>query len=126
MARLGFPLSHDRLDAPLSEHFGRCKWLGVVEAGAPPRFLRNEGLNGRWVAEALAAAGVTDVVAGHLGGGAHRHLAEVGIRVWAGEPAEATAARLAELFAAGTLAPMPAPPPAGHGPGGHGGCGCEH
>jgi len=94
MARLGFPLSHDRLDAPLSEHFGRCKWLGVVEAGAPPRFLRNEGLNGRWVAEALAAAGVTDVVAGHLGGGAHRHLAEVGIRVWAGEPAEATAARL--------------------------------
>jgi predicted Fe-Mo cluster-binding NifX family protein len=110
--RLGFPLSHDRLDAPRSEHFGACRWLGVVEAGAPPRFLRNEGLNGRWVAEALAAAGVSDVVAGHLGGGAYRHLAGVGIRVWVGEPADATVARLVEPFAAGMLAPMPVPPPA--------------
>jgi predicted Fe-Mo cluster-binding NifX family protein len=126
MTRLAFPLSHDRLDAPLSEHFGKCKWLGVAEAGAEPRFIRNEGLNGRWVAEALAAAGVTDVVAGHMGGGAYRHLAEVGIRVWAGEPVDATVARLVELFAAGKLAPMPAPPPAGHGPDGHGGCGCKH
>jgi predicted Fe-Mo cluster-binding NifX family protein len=126
MTRLAFPLSHDRLDAPLSEHFGKCKWLGVAEAGAAPRFIRNEGLNGRWVAEALAGAGVTDVVAGHLGGGAYRHLAEVGIRIWAGEPAEATVAQLTELFAAGKLAPMPSPPPPDHGPGGHGGCGCQH
>lgn len=126
MARLGLPLSHDRLDAPLSEHFGKCKWLAVAEAGAPPRFLRNEGLNGRWVAEALAAAGVTDVVAGHLGGGAFRHLAEAGIRVWAADPAAATAAGQAEAFAAGRLSPMPPPPAPEHGPGGHGGCGCGH
>lgn len=124
--RLGLPLSHDRLDAPLSEHFGKCKWLGVAEPGQPARFLRNEGLNGRWVAEALAAAGVTDVVAGHLGGGAWRHLAEAGIAVWAASPAGATAAALAERFAAGLLAPMPAPPPPGPGAGGHGGCGCAH
>lgn len=126
MPRLGLPLSHDRLDAPLSEHFGKCKWLGVHEAGQPPRFLRNEGLNGRWVAEGLAAAGVTDVVAGHLGGGAFRHLAEVGIRVWAADPAAATAAAQAEAFAAGRLARMPAPAAPEQGPAGHGGCGCSH
>lgn len=126
MTRLAFPLSRDRLDVPLSEHFGKCKWLAVVEAGAPPRFLRNEGLNGRWVAEALAAAGVTDVVAGHMGGGAHRHLAEAGLRIWAAAPADATAASLVERFAAGQLAAMPSPPAHDHGAGGHGGCGCAH
>ncbi len=123
MPRLGLPLSHDRLDAPLSGHFGKCKWLAVVEAGQPPRFLRNEGLNGRWVAQALAAAGVTDVVAGHLGGGTWRHLAEAGIRAWAADPEGADAATLAEAFAAGRLAPLPEPPA---GEAGHGGCGCHH
>jgi predicted Fe-Mo cluster-binding NifX family protein len=129
MTRLAFPLSHDRLDAPLSEHFGKCKWLGLAEAGAAPRFLRNEGLNGRWVAEALAAAGVTDVVAGHMGGGALAHLQTAGLRAWQASPAGATAAALAEAFAAGQLAPMTAPPPHEHGPDGpdgHGGCGCQH
>ncbi len=126
VTRLAFPLSHDRLDAPLSEHFGKCKWLGVLEPGAPPRFLRNEGLNGRWVAEALACVGVTDVVVGHLGGGAFRHLAEAGLRVWAASPAGATAAELAERHAAGALAPMAAPPPPDQGGAGHGGCGCVH
>lgn len=126
MTRLAFPLSQDRLDAPLSEHFGKCQWLGVLEPGAPPRFLRNEGLNGRWVAEALACVGVTDVVVGHLGGGAYRHLAEAGIRVWAASPVGATATELAAQFAAGALSPMAAPPPLDHGPGGHGSCGCSH
>jgi len=123
MPRLGLPLALDRLDAPLSAHFGGCEWLGVVEPGQPHRFLRNEGLNGRWVAQALAAAGVTDVVAGHLGAGAFRHLADAGIRCWAAAPAAATAAAQAEAFQAGALAPMPPPAPGEHG---HGGCGCRH
>jgi predicted Fe-Mo cluster-binding NifX family protein len=124
--RLGFALSHDRLDAPLSEHFGKARWLAVAEAGAPARFLRNEGLNGRWVAEALAAAGVTDVVAGHMGGGAFRHLVAAGLRVWQAAPEGATAAELAARFAAGAFAPMTSPPAHEHGSGSSGGCGCGH
>lgn len=123
MPRLALPLSHDRLDAPLSGHFGKCKWLAVVEPGQPARFLRNEGLNGRWVAEALAAAGVTDVVAGHLGAGAWRHLADAGIRCWAAAQAAPTAAAQAEAFRAGALTPMAPPAPGEHG---QGGCGCGH
>lgn len=125
MVRLALPVSRDRLDAPLSGHFGKCPWLAVVEAGAPPRFLRNEGLNGRWVAEALSAAGVTDVVAGHMGGGAFRHLEAAGLRAWQAEPTGATAAELVEASSAGRLARLAAPPDDGPGQG-HGGCGCRH
>jgi predicted Fe-Mo cluster-binding NifX family protein len=123
VTRLGVPLSLDRLDAPLSEHFGKAPWLAVLEAGAPPRFLRNEGQCGSWVAGALAAAGVTDVAAGHLGAGAYRHLAGAGLKVWAASPPGATATELLASLAAGMLAPLAAPAP---GPHGHGGCGCGH
>ncbi len=127
MRTIGLPLSHDRLDAPLSDHFGKAKWLAVVPEDGPPRFLRNEGLSGGWVAGALAAAGVTDVVAGHMGGGAFQHLVGAGLRAWQAGPA-ATAAGQVEALRAGALAPM-TPPAAGHGHGGHdhgGGCGCGH
>jgi predicted Fe-Mo cluster-binding NifX family protein len=120
--RLGLPLAAERLDGPLSAHFGKAPWLAVVEAGAPPRFLRNEGQSGGWVAGALAEAGVTDVVADHLGGGAHAHLAEAGLRVWQGD-ATSPAEELIRRCLAGQLAPLapPSPDHAGHG---HGGCGC--
>ncbi|HET9554027.1 MAG TPA: NifB/NifX family molybdenum-iron cluster-binding protein [Anaeromyxobacteraceae bacterium] len=120
MPRLGLTLAIDRLDAPLSDHFGKAPWLAVLEPGAPPRFLANAGQSGRAVAEAFAAAGVTDVVAGHLGPGAFGHLLQAGLRVWqaaAGEPA----AEQARRFEAGALQPLAAPPPHQHG---GGGCGC--
>lgn len=125
MARLGLTLAREGLDAPLSGHFGKAPWLGLLEDGAPPRFLRNEGQSGGWVAGAFAAAGVTDVVADHMGGGAFGHLAERGLRVWQAAPGKDAAAQAA-LFAAGKLAPM-APPGGGHGGPDHGGgCGCGH
>lgn len=120
MTILGLVLSADRLDAPLSGHFGKAPWLGVVADGAPPRFLRNEGMGGGWVAGAFAAAGVTDVVADHIGVGAWGHLAERGLRVWQAT-AGGTAAEQVAAFLAGRLAPMDAPA-GGHGHGG--GCGC--
>ena len=132
MSRIGMPLSLDRLDAPLSAHFGKAKWLAVLEAGAAPRFVRNEGLDGRWVAQALALAGVTDVVAGHMGGGAFGHLAAAGLRVWQGD-ATTPAGELARRCVAGELPPFEAPAPGATGaataPGGPdhghaGGCGC--
>jgi predicted Fe-Mo cluster-binding NifX family protein len=122
--RLGLTLSHDRLDAPLSEHFGKARWLAVVEPDGQARFLRNEGLSGGWVARAFAEAGVTDVVVAHLGGGAFGHLEAAGIRVWQGDAA-AAASDLAARLAAGALPRLAAPPPHDHGAGGHGGgCGC--
>jgi len=128
MKVLGLVLSADRLDAPLSGHFGKAPWLGVVAEGAPPRFLRNEGMGGGWVAGAFAAAGVTDVLADHMGGGAYGHLAERGLRVWQAAPG-GTAAEQVAAFLAGRLSPMAAPAGGhgGHGHGGHGhggGCGC--
>ncbi len=127
MKTIGLPLSHDRLDAPLSGHFGKATWLAVVPEDGPPRFLRNEGRSGGWVAAALAAAGVTDVIADHMGGGALQHLAAAGLRAWQARP-EGTAADQVAALRAGGLAPMTAPA-AGQGHGGHGhggGCGCGH
>jgi predicted Fe-Mo cluster-binding NifX family protein len=124
MRLVAFPLSRDGLDAPLSTHFGKARWLAVVDEAGRARFLRNEGLNGRWVARALAAAGATDVVAAHLGGGAFAHLVEAGLRVWSAAPDETAEGQLRRLRD-GRLAPLDAPPP--HGEGHGGGCGCgEH
>jgi predicted Fe-Mo cluster-binding NifX family protein len=120
MHRLGLTLAADRLDAPLSDHFGKAPWLAVLEPGAAPRFLLNGGQSGRAVAEAFAAAGVTDVVAGHLGPGAFGHLAGAGLRVWEAAPGE-PAAEQARRFEAGALTRLAAPPPHRHGAGG---CGC--
>jgi predicted Fe-Mo cluster-binding NifX family protein len=123
MTTVALPMSHDRLDAPLSDHFGKAKWLAVVDEAGQARFLRNEGLNGRWVAQALAAAGVTDVVAAHMGGGAFGHLGEAGLRAWAAAPGETAEAQL-RAFREGRLARLEAPPP--HGDHHGAGCGCGH
>jgi predicted Fe-Mo cluster-binding NifX family protein len=121
---VGLALPVDRLDAPLSEHFGRAPWLAVVPDIGEPRFLRNEGQNGRAVAQALAGGGVTDVVAPQMGAGALGHLLEAGIRTWKADPMTISAADQVARLRAGGLERLEAE--AGHG--GHGahggGCGC--
>ncbi len=95
-------LSHANVDAPLAEHFGKAKWLLVYEG--PDRFelISNTGLNGRHVAEVFAAHGCSDVIAMHMGAGAHAHVAEAGMKAWQGEP-DASARSLAERLAKRTL-----------------------
>ena len=82
---IGMTLSRDHLDAPLAEHFGKAKWLLVMDYPHRWEFVRNQGLDGRSVAEAFAARGCTDVIVRHLGPGAYSHVTAAGMKVWQGE-----------------------------------------
>lgn len=114
MARIGMPLSSRDPDAPVAEHFGKARWLLVVEAPDRLDLVWNAGLDGRWVAETLAARGCTDVVARHMGPGALAHVLAAGMRAWQADE-RVTARNVAGRLAAGALRPMtPAAAVAGH------------
>jgi predicted Fe-Mo cluster-binding NifX family protein len=83
---IGLPLLKDSLDSPLSQHFGKAKWLLVYQSPERYQFLRNTGLSGHFVVQALVGAGCTDVVILHAGSGAWGHLQQGGVRTWLGEP----------------------------------------
>src|SRR5512140_2910817 len=116
MAKIGMTLSRERVEDPLAPHFGKAKWLLVWDSAGPARFIPTQGLNGRGVAEAFAAACCTQVVASHLGPGALAHLRQAGIRVLEGSP-DAPAMELARLADAGQLPELleAAPHPEGSG-----------
>jgi predicted Fe-Mo cluster-binding NifX family protein len=90
--RIGLTLLHDSEDSPLSDHFGKAKWLGIYEPSTGEmRFVRNTGLNGRFVADAFDEAGCSHVVFTNIGEGALGHLGSYEIlAVWgpAGIPAK--------------------------------------
>ncbi len=121
MRRIGMTISRPSVDAPLAGHFGKAKWLLVYEGPGRFELLRNTGLNGRFVAQAFAAHGCTDVILDHAGAGALGHLAAAGLRLWQGPP-EVGADELAARLERGELRAFVADPPADEG----GGCGCGH
>jgi predicted Fe-Mo cluster-binding NifX family protein len=93
----------NREDSTLSLHFGKAKWLMVVETGTgKSKFVQNAGLNGRSVVDLLVSNRCTDVVFNEIGPGALRHLQSANICGWFG-PADMPAPQLLELFRAGKL-----------------------
>ena len=105
MAKVGLTLSRADMTAPVAEHFGKAKWLLVVESPERCTFSRNVGLNGRSVVEELASRGCTDLVARRMGPGAYARATPAGMRVW--EAGEAVTARDAvDRLAARTLRPL--------------------
>ena len=105
-ARVGMPVTHRRLDAPLSMDFGKSRWLAVY---APPgrfRFVRNVGLSGVSAAAALRDARCVDVIVPHVGPRAHAALEGAGMRIWCGR-AGAPARQLADELARGALPRWP-------------------
>lgn len=118
---IGLPLLKDSLDSPLSQHFGKAKWLLIYEGEGRHRFVRNTGLSGHSVVQELASAGCTDVVILGAGAGAWGHLQQGGMRVWQGE-ADIPARELVRRAEEGAL--LRAEPPSAGDPG-HGGH-CSH
>lgn len=83
MSKIALMTLFKREDSTLSPHFGKAKWVMIVDLeGGVPTFVQNTGLNGRAVAEILAAHGCTDVVFSGIGAGALRHLQAANIRGW--------------------------------------------
>lgn len=101
--RIGFTLLKEQKDSPLSQHFGKAKWLGILDsATGEMQFVRNTGLNGRFVADQFDEAGVTHAVFANIGAPALEHLKRYGIRAYRGD-AGVPAPALAERLEAGTL-----------------------
>jgi predicted Fe-Mo cluster-binding NifX family protein len=122
--RIGMTMSRTDLDAPPAEHFGKARWLLVAEDAVRCDFVRNEGLDGRSVAEVFAARGCTDVIVRNLGPGAYAHVTAAGIRVWHAEEGESARA-LVQSLREGRLRPL-APGEAKHGRAHHGGDDTRH
>ncbi len=122
MAKIGIVVSRTDPDAPVAEHFGKAKWLAVVEGPDRCEFVRNTGLSGGSVAHELASRGCTDVVARHMGQGAYEHVTAAGMRAWQADES-VTPRVVSERLASGALLPMASGGGGGHGHG-HGGCGC--
>ncbi len=117
MTKIGMPVTRMDLDAPLAKHFGKAKWLAILEPGRCS-FVRNTWLDGRTVVAELASHGCTDVVARHMGCGAFAHVSASGMRAWQGDDA-VTARVVADRLASGGLPPL-APDDCGHSdPRGH-------
>lgn len=108
--------SRPDLDGPLAEHFGKAKWLVLVEPPDRCEIVRNEGLDGRSVARELARRGCTDVIVRHMGPGAYAHVTAAGIRAWRADPQAHGRALLLRL-AAGELRPFEPDLDAGRGGG---------
>lgn len=96
------------LEVPLAEHFGRARWLLILESDERVELIRNEGPSGAWGADTLAEAGCTDVIAQHLGPSAFAELQRRDVQLWRGRSG-VTARALAEQCRAGTLAPLESP-----------------
>lgn len=83
MSKIAFMTLLNREDSTLSPHFGKAKWMMIVDQeNGVPTFFQNTGLNGRAVVEVLAANGCADVVFSGIGEGALRHLQAANIRGW--------------------------------------------
>lgn len=107
MTKIGMITSRTDPDAALADHFRTAKWLVVVEPPDRCEFVRKRGLDGRSVAEELAALGCTDVVVRNIGQGAYARLTASGVKVWQSDADERVTPRIvAERLASGAFRPL--------------------
>ncbi len=129
MSKTAFMTLLNRGNSALSPHFGKAKWIGILDDGGDIEFEQNTALNGRAVVEIIARHGCKDAVFTEIGPGAYMHLAQAGIRGWIG-PAGVPVTEIAGRLRRGELSPAQ-PESCGNHEGGsahaHGGsCCCGH
>ena len=128
MSKVACTVLLDRETSPLSQHFGKAKWVMVsdTETGAS-EFEQNHGLNGHAIVDVLVRHQCDDVIFAEIGPGALSHLQKAQIRGWFA-PQNVPAPELLEKLRRGELRRAVEPSP-GHGhhhgssSGTHGCCG---
>ncbi len=121
MSKTAFLTLLNRDDSVLSPHFGKAKWVAIVDDSGRVEFEQNTVLNGRAVVEIVARHGCKDVVFTEVGPGAYRQLQNAGIRGWVGASGVPLPV-LAENLRSGEL-PMAEEPASGDHHGKREGCG---
>lgn len=102
MSKIGFLTLLKKNDSPLSPHFGKAKWLMVVDDEQQTHFIQNTGLDGRSVVQLLRDQGCDEVVFSNIGEGALRQLMQSGISGWYA-PDDVPVPRLLEMLSVGQL-----------------------
>lgn len=103
MSKIGFVTLLKKGDSPLSPHFGKAKWLMVLDSDSQQsHFIQNTILDGRSVVQLLRQEGCSEVVFTNVGEGALRQLKQAGIAAWYA-PSGIPVPRLLEMLNAGQL-----------------------
>lgn len=103
MSKIGFVTLLKKGDSPLSPHFGKAKWLMVLDSDSQQsHFIQNAVLEGRSIVQLLRQEGCSEVVFSHIGKGALRQLKQAGIAAWYA-PSDVPVPRLLEMLNAGQL-----------------------
>ena len=114
MSKVAFTTLLKREDSALSPHFGKAKWIMVLDRETGQvTFEQNTALNGRAVVEVVVRHGCTEAVFTNIGAGALRHLEQARIRGWIA-PAGVSAPQLLERLDRGELSRAQAHPQDGH------------
>lgn len=105
MGKIAFTTLLKRDDSALSPHFGKAKWILIVDRETGhAAFEQNTELNGRAVVEIMARHGCSDAIFTQIGSGALQHLHLAGIRGWIG-PADQPVPELLKRLDCGELVP---------------------
>lgn len=128
MSKSAFLTLLNRDNSALSPHFGKAKWIAILDENGQILFEQNTTLNGHSVVEILTKHGCKDVVFTEIGPGANSLLEAAGIRGWFGS-AGVPLPQLAAMLRRGTLATAQPHEPCGqpanhanHAEGAHGCC----
>jgi predicted Fe-Mo cluster-binding NifX family protein len=83
MSKIGFVTALDRTTTRLSPHFGKAKWVMILDNNSgKTSFIRNTGLTGRAVVDILLSEGCEEVVFRNIGPGALKQLKAADIGAW--------------------------------------------
>jgi predicted Fe-Mo cluster-binding NifX family protein len=103
MSKIAFTSLRKNSDSPLSPHFGKAKWLLILDTGSNvPESIQNTGLTGRAVVDLLKSNHCEDVVFNGIGPGALKQLKEAQIGGWFA-PLGVPVVQLMKMFSSGQL-----------------------
>ena len=117
MSKVAVMMSENRLEGQMSSHFGKAEWVMIANTDSDaPIFLKNEGAQGKSVAELVASLECTDAIFSEIGNGAMGHLKAANIGGWMA-PRHITGLQALTMFQGKQLQPAAAAD-------GHAGKGC--
>lgn len=116
MSKVAVMMSENSLEGQMSSHFGKAEWVMIANTDSDIHvFLKNEGAQGKSVAELVASMECTDAIFSEIGNGAMGHLKAANIGGWMA-PRHITGLQALKMFQNQQLQPVaPADGHAGRG-----------
>ena len=83
MSKVAVMMSENSLEGQMSSHFCKAEWVMIANTDSESHvFLKNEGVQGKSVAELVASLECTDAIFSEIGNGALGHLKAANIGGW--------------------------------------------